>query len=108
MGGDHGCQSYEMDCEKVAVHFGKPLEWVKAAFNYAECIRKKFALQLKITRKRPQQPHNGCSLSFRYLRCPKGLGRRSGKTLSALFPPDEQISAEVEEDLFQACRYPYL
>ena len=29
-------QHYSMDVEKVADHFERPIEWVKAAFNYAE------------------------------------------------------------------------
>jgi hypothetical protein len=29
-------QLYQKDAEKTAEHFQRPLEWVKAAFNYAE------------------------------------------------------------------------
>jgi len=29
-------QQYQMDAKKVAAHFERPIEWVKAAFNYAE------------------------------------------------------------------------
>lgn len=29
-------QTDQMDVEKTAAHFEKPVEWVKAAFNYAE------------------------------------------------------------------------
>ncbi|MBC6477980.1 MAG: hypothetical protein GDA56_09515 [Hormoscilla sp. GM7CHS1pb] len=29
-------QNYDMNCEKVAQHLVRTLEWVQAAFNYAE------------------------------------------------------------------------
>ncbi|MGB7251365.1 MAG: hypothetical protein WBC73_20695 [Phormidesmis sp.] len=40
-------QSYQMNIEKVADHFEHPLEWVKAAFNYAEAYPEEidFAIQ---------------------------------------------------------------
>ena len=30
---------YDMDAEAVARHFQRPVEWVKAAFNYCEAFR---------------------------------------------------------------------
>lgn len=40
-------QQYQMDEEKVAEHFERPPEWVKAAFNYAEAYPEEidFAIQ---------------------------------------------------------------
>ncbi len=40
-------QQYQMNEEKVAEHFERPPEWVKAAFNYAEAYPKEidFAIQ---------------------------------------------------------------
>ncbi|MGD1952359.1 MAG: hypothetical protein ACFB14_22340 [Leptolyngbyaceae cyanobacterium] len=40
-------RTYEMDISKVASHFERPAEWVKAAFNYAEAYPEEieFAIQ---------------------------------------------------------------
>lgn len=40
-------KSYGMDCEKVTAHFRKPLEWVKAAFNYADAYPEEIRLAIE-------------------------------------------------------------
>jgi len=47
-------KSYEMDCEKVHF-FRKPLEG-QGRIHYADAYPEEIALQLKITRKRPNNP----------------------------------------------------
>lgn len=40
-------RGYDMDVEKVADHFKRPLTWVKAAFNYAEAYPEEIQLAIQ-------------------------------------------------------------
>lgn len=40
-------QDYGLEAEKVAAHFRKPLEWVQAAFNYAEAYPEEIQLAIE-------------------------------------------------------------
>ncbi|MEL7071322.1 MAG: transcriptional regulator [Cyanobacteria bacterium J06581_3] len=40
-------RSYDMDAEKVAVHFQRPLVWIKAAFNYAKAYPEEINLAIQ-------------------------------------------------------------
>lgn len=40
-------QNYDMDEEKVADYFERPIEWVKAAFNYAEAYSEEIDFAIK-------------------------------------------------------------
>ncbi len=40
-------QTYEMDIMQVANHFERPVEWVKAAFNYVEAYPEEIELAIK-------------------------------------------------------------
>ncbi|MEO0455456.1 MAG: transcriptional regulator [Cyanobacteria bacterium P01_A01_bin.114] len=40
-------QAYEMDVAKVASHFERPAEWVKAALNYAEAYPEEIAFAIE-------------------------------------------------------------
>ncbi len=40
-------QTYEMDIMQVANHFERPVEWVKAAFNYAEAYPEEIEWAIK-------------------------------------------------------------
>lgn len=39
-------RSYKMDEVKVATHFQRPIEWVKAAFNYAEAYSEEIGITI--------------------------------------------------------------
>ncbi len=40
-------RTYEMDVTQVASHFERPVEWVKAAFNYTEAYPEEIELAIK-------------------------------------------------------------
>ncbi|MEO0759514.1 MAG: transcriptional regulator [Cyanobacteria bacterium J06648_16] len=40
-------KAYDMDATKVASHFERPMEWVKAAFNYAEAYPEEIEFAIK-------------------------------------------------------------
>lgn len=40
-------RTYEMDVTKVTEHFQRPMEWVKAAFNYAEAYPEEIAFAIE-------------------------------------------------------------
>ena len=40
-------QTYEMDIMQIANHFERPVEWVKAAFNYVEAYPEEIELAIK-------------------------------------------------------------
>ncbi len=40
-------EQYQLDIEKTATHLQKPIEWVKAAFNYAEAYAEEISLAIE-------------------------------------------------------------
>jgi predicted DNA-binding protein len=40
-------EQYQRDLEKIAIHLQKPIEWVKAAFNYAEAYPEEISLAIE-------------------------------------------------------------
>jgi len=82
MGGDLGC--HEMDCEeRWPCALRKPLGG-SGRIQLCRCVSgKKFALQLQLRGNDPIA-YNGCYSELQIHGAQRVLGRRSGKTLSAL------------------------